>query len=107
MSNAASPSAARPCELLPETDTTASERASARAHASLTYQVTGDVHAADERSLEEAVEAFSAMGALVPLLNGINRLGRFRMMQGRLRAAFATYQRPPTPCRTAMDCRKR
>jgi LuxR family transcriptional regulator, maltose regulon positive regulatory protein len=83
----------RALQLLPETDDTVRERASARTHVALTYQVTGDVHPTNERSLEEAVAAFSAADALVPLLNSINRLGKFRTMQGRLRAAYATYER--------------
>ncbi|HEY6809934.1 MAG TPA: LuxR C-terminal-related transcriptional regulator [Propionibacteriaceae bacterium] len=83
----------RALQLLPGTDATVRERASARTHVALTYQVTGDVHATNERSLEEAVAAFSAAHTLVPLLNSINRLGKFRTMQGRLRAAYATYER--------------
>ncbi|HEU4909132.1 MAG TPA: helix-turn-helix transcriptional regulator, partial [Propionibacteriaceae bacterium] len=66
----------RALQLLPETDATLRERASARTHVALTYQVNGDVRAANERSLEEAVAAFSAAHALVPLLNSINRLGK-------------------------------
>jgi LuxR family maltose regulon positive regulatory protein len=80
-------------QLLPETDAFSRERASARANIGLSYQVTGEVNAADERPMEEAVAAFTAAGALTPLLNSINRLGRFQTMQGRLRAAAATYQR--------------
>ena len=80
-------------ELLPETDATSLERASARAHVALTFLVSGDVHPADERPFEEAIAAFTATRALLPLLNNINRLGRFQMLQGRLRAACATYQR--------------
>jgi LuxR family transcriptional regulator, maltose regulon positive regulatory protein len=83
----------RALQLLPETDATLRERASARTHVALTYQVNGEVHLVNERSLEEAVAAFSAAYALVPLLNSINRLGKFRTMQGRLRAAHATYER--------------
>jgi LuxR family maltose regulon positive regulatory protein len=83
----------RALQLLPDTGATLRERASARTHVALTYQVNGDVRAANERSLEEAVAAFSAAHALVPLLNSINRLGKFRAMQGRLRAAYATYER--------------
>jgi LuxR family maltose regulon positive regulatory protein len=53
--------------------------------------VSGDVSAAYERPLEEAIAAFSAAGALIPLLNATNYLGRLRTMQGHLRAAAATY----------------
>jgi LuxR family maltose regulon positive regulatory protein len=83
----------RALQLLPETEATSRERASARTHVALTYQVNGDVRRGNERTLEEAVAAFSAAHALVPLLNSINRLGKFRTMQGRLRAAHATYER--------------
>jgi LuxR family transcriptional regulator, maltose regulon positive regulatory protein len=83
----------RALQLLPETDATSRERASARAQVALTYQVDGDVRPANERPQEEAVAAFSAAHLLVPLLNSINRLGKFRTMQGRLRAAHATYER--------------
>jgi LuxR family maltose regulon positive regulatory protein len=80
-------------QLLPEGEATSRERASAHAHVALTYQVTGEVHPAHERLLEEAVAAFSAAHTLLPLLSSINRLGKFRTMQGRLRAAYATYER--------------
>jgi LuxR family transcriptional regulator, maltose regulon positive regulatory protein len=83
----------RALQLLPETDGSLTERASAKANIGLSYQVTGEVNAADERPMEEAVAAFTAAGALTPLLNCINRLGRFQTMQGRLRVAAATYQR--------------
>jgi LuxR family transcriptional regulator, maltose regulon positive regulatory protein len=79
-------------QLLPETDGSLTERASAKANIGLSYQVTGEVNASDERPLEEAVAAFRAAGALMPLLNCINRLARFQTMQGRLRAAAATFE---------------
>jgi len=79
-------------QLLPESDATTRERASAHAHVALTYQVNGHVHPVDERPLEEAVAAFSAAHALLPLLSSINRLGKFRTMQGRLGSAHATYE---------------
>ena len=78
-------------ELLPQTDATARERAAAATNVALAYQVSGDVSAAHERPLEEAITAFSAAGALVPLLNATNYLGRLQTMQGHLRAAAATY----------------
>lgn len=78
--------------LLPDNDSTVAERASAKAHASLTYLVSGEVRATDERPLTEAIEAFAATGGLIPLVNSINRLGRFQIMQGRLRTAYETYQ---------------
>jgi LuxR family transcriptional regulator, maltose regulon positive regulatory protein len=78
-------------QLLPVSDATSIERAAAKSNIALSYQVTGEVNADDERPLEEAIAAFSAAAALVPLLNFINRLGRFQTMQGRLKAAAATY----------------
>ncbi|HEY5846717.1 MAG TPA: LuxR C-terminal-related transcriptional regulator [Microlunatus sp.] len=82
----------RALQLLPEGDAYPTERASARANLGLSYQVTGMVTVADEQPLADAVAAFTAAGALTPLLNCINRLGRFQTMQGRLRMAAATYQ---------------
>ena len=79
--------------LLPDGDGFPTERASAKANIGLSYQVTGMVNPADEQPLAEAITAFEAAGALTPLLNCINRLGRFQTMQGRLRAAAATYER--------------
>jgi LuxR family transcriptional regulator, maltose regulon positive regulatory protein len=82
----------RALELLPETEATARERASAGTNAVLAYQVSGDVTPAKERPLEEAIASFRASGALIALLNGINHLARMRTLQGRLRAAVATYE---------------
>jgi LuxR family maltose regulon positive regulatory protein len=79
-------------ELLPDNDSTVAERASARAHASLSHLVSGEVGAVEERPMKEAIETFAATGRLIPLLNSINRLGRFQIMQGRLRSAYDTYQ---------------
>ena len=80
-------------QLLPDGDGFPTERASAKANIGLSYQVTGLVNPEDERPLAQAITAFEAAGALTPLLNCINRLGRFQTMQGRLRAAAATYDR--------------
>ncbi len=58
--------ALRALQLLPVTEATLA-RAVRPDHVALTYQVTGDVHAANERvAAEEAVAAFSAAHALVP-----------------------------------------
>ena len=62
------------------------------ANVAASFQVSGKVNAADERPLEQAVATFTAAGALVPQLHAINRLGQLRTMQGRLRAAAATYE---------------
>jgi LuxR family maltose regulon positive regulatory protein len=82
----------RALELLPQTEATARERASARTNAVLAYQVSGDVAPAKERPLQEAIASFRASGAPIALLNGINHLARMRTLQGRLRAAVATYE---------------
>ena len=82
----------RALELLPETEATARERASAAVNGVLAYQVSGDVRPANERRLEAAVAAFRDSGAPIALLNGINHLARMRALQGRLRAAADTHE---------------
>ena len=82
----------RALEMLPQTEATARERASAGTNAILAYQVSGDVRPAKERPLEEAIASFRASGAPIALLNGINHLARMRTLQGRLRAAVATHE---------------
>jgi LuxR family maltose regulon positive regulatory protein len=84
--------ARRALELLPETESTARDRAGARINAALAYEVSGDVRPANERPLEEAIASFSASGTLIPQLISITFLGRMRALQGRLRAAVATYE---------------
>jgi LuxR family maltose regulon positive regulatory protein len=84
--------ARRALELLPETEATARERAAARTNAAFAYQVSGDVTPANERVLEEAIASSRAVGDQIPLLNSINSLARLRTLQGRLRAAAATYE---------------
>ena len=79
-------------ELLPETESTARERAAASTNVALAFEVTGDVSPANERLLEEARAAFRASGAPIALLRSINFLARLRTLQGRLRAAAATYE---------------
>jgi LuxR family maltose regulon positive regulatory protein len=80
----------RALELLPETESTA--RAAARTNAALAYQVSGNVAPANERPLEEVAASFHASGAHVMLLRSIDFLARLRTLQGRLRAAAATYE---------------
>ena len=84
--------ARRALELLPETETTARERAGATINAALAYEVSGDVTSAKERPLEEAIASFHASGALIPQLISITFLARMRTLQGKLRAAVATYE---------------
>jgi ATP/maltotriose-dependent transcriptional regulator MalT len=86
----------RALELLPETEATARERAAARTNAALAYQLSGDVKPVNERPLEEARTEFRASGALIPLLRSITFLARLRTLQGRLRAAAATYEESVT-----------
>jgi LuxR family maltose regulon positive regulatory protein len=80
----------RGLELLPETESTG--RAAARTNAALAYQVSGNVAPANERALEEVTASFHASGAQVMLLRSIDFLARLRTLQGRLRAAAATYE---------------
>jgi LuxR family maltose regulon positive regulatory protein len=84
--------ARRALELLPETEATTNERSAARINVAFEYQVSGDVTPTNERPLEEAILWFRTSGALIPLLRGINYLARLRTLQGRLRAAAATYE---------------
>ena len=84
--------ARRALELLPETESSARERAGARLNAALAYEVSGDVTPAKEHPLEEAIASFRASGALIPQLISITFLARMRALQGRLRAAVATYE---------------
>ena len=80
----------RALELLPETESNG--RAAAKTNAALAYQVSGDVAPANERALEEVTASFHASGAQVMLLRSIDFLARLRTLQGRLRAAAATYE---------------
>jgi LuxR family maltose regulon positive regulatory protein len=84
--------ARRALELLPETESTARDRAGARINAALAYEVSGDVRPANERPLEVAIASFRASGTLIPQLISITFLARMRALQGRLRAAVATYE---------------
>ena len=77
-------------ELLPETESTG--LAAAKTNAALAYQVSGNVAPANERALEEVAASFRASGAQVMLLRSIDFLARLRTLQGRLRAAAATYE---------------
>jgi LuxR family transcriptional regulator, maltose regulon positive regulatory protein len=82
----------RALELLPETKSTARERAAAKTNAALAFQVSGDVAPTNERPLEEVMASHRASGVQIMLLRSINLLGRLRTLQGRLRAAAATYE---------------
>ena len=80
--------ARRALDLLPQT---APERGTAMANASLIYQISGDVSTANERLVESAVDALHAFGDPHALLGGLTNLARFRVLQGKLRAAAAAY----------------
>src|SRR5918994_992181 len=80
----------RALELLPETESIA--RASAKTNEDLAYLLSGNVAPANERALEEATASFRASGAQVMLLRSVDFLARLRTLQGRLRAAAATYE---------------
>src|ERR687894_676272 len=80
----------RALELLPETESIA--RASAKTNEDLEYLLSGNVAPANERALEEVAASFHASGAQVMLLRSIDFLARLRTLQGRLRAAAATYE---------------
>jgi len=91
-------------ELLPETEATARERAAASTNVALAYQVSGDVTPVNERLLEEASVEFRASGAPIALLRSINFLARLRTLQGRLRAAAATYEEAPAWYQDGTQC---
>jgi LuxR family maltose regulon positive regulatory protein len=80
----------RALELLPETESTG--LAAARTNAALAYQMSGNVAPANERALEEVAASFRASGAQEMLLRSVDFLARLRTLQGRLRAAAATYE---------------
>jgi LuxR family maltose regulon positive regulatory protein len=80
----------RALELLPETESIA--RASAKTNEDLAYLLSGNVAPANERALEEATASFHASGAQIMLLRSVDFLARLRTLQGRLRAAAATYE---------------
>jgi LuxR family maltose regulon positive regulatory protein len=80
----------RALELLPETESAG--LAAAKTNAALAYQVSGNVAPANERALEEVAASFRASGAQVMLLRSFDFLARLRTLQGRLRAAAATYE---------------
>jgi LuxR family maltose regulon positive regulatory protein len=77
-------------ELLPETEMLF--RAGARLNVARAYQLSGDVGPHNERSASEVVLQTRASGSLFALVNSLTNLARLQRLQGRLRAAAATYQ---------------
>ncbi len=75
--------------LLPETEVIA--RTTARLHVARAFRVTGDVTPATERQAAAVVQPIRASGNLLASLTGLINLARLQALQGRLRAAAATY----------------
>jgi LuxR family maltose regulon positive regulatory protein len=76
--------------LLPETEVIA--RTTARLHIARASRVTGDVTAASEQRAVAAVAPIRASGNLLGTLTAVINVARLQELQGRLRAAAATYK---------------
>jgi LuxR family maltose regulon positive regulatory protein len=76
-------------ELLPETETIM--RGVATLVVVRAYDVTGDVAAASEHLARQVIAGVRAAGNLVALVTSCTTLARLQVLQGRLRAAAATY----------------
>ncbi len=76
--------------LLPETEVIA--RTTARLHVARGLRVTGDVTLAAERRALAVVNPIRASGNRMATLTAVINVARLQMLQGRLRAAAATYQ---------------
>ena len=74
---------------LPESEVIA--RTTARLHVARAFRVTGDVSLAAERQAAAAVGPIRASGNLLATLTAVMNLARLQALQGRLRAAAATY----------------
>jgi LuxR family maltose regulon positive regulatory protein len=84
--------------LLPETTTNAAARmmnaiarSVATARAATAYKLTGDVTAASEQRTADSIAEARAAGTLTATLNSYTYLASLQVLQGRLRAAAATY----------------
>jgi LuxR family transcriptional regulator, maltose regulon positive regulatory protein len=75
--------------LLPESEVIA--RTTARLHVTRAFRVTGDVTIAAEKQAAAAVGPIRASGNLLATLTAVMNLARLQVLQGRLRAAAATY----------------
>ncbi len=76
--------------LLPESEVIA--RTTARTHVARRHRVTGEVTPAAEREALAAVGPIRASGNRMATLTTVINVARLRALQGRLRAAAATYQ---------------
>lgn len=76
--------------LLPESEVIA--RTTARTHLARRFRVTGEVTPAAERAAMAAVEPIRASGNRLATLASVINIARLRVLQGRLRAAAATYE---------------
>ena len=75
--------------LLPETEVIA--RTTAHLHVARAFRVTGDVDAVAERRAIAAVAPIRASGSVIGLVGASANVARLQVLQGRLRAAAATY----------------
>jgi LuxR family transcriptional regulator, maltose regulon positive regulatory protein len=75
--------------LLPESETIA--RTTAMLHVARAFRVSGDVRSDAERRAIAVIAPFHASDHLLGRLAAITNLARLQMLQGRLRAAAATY----------------
>src|SRR4051794_22886632 len=78
--------------LLPETETHVIARTTARLYVSRAYRVTGDVTVGSERRAIAAVAPIRATGSVVGTLGAVANVALLQELQGRLRAAAATYR---------------
>ncbi len=76
--------------LLPETEVIA--RTTARLHVARAFRVTGDVTLAAEGRAVAAIAPIRATGSLLGTLGAVVNLALLQELQGRLRAAAATYR---------------
>ena len=76
--------------LLPETEVIA--RTTAGLHVARAFRVTGDVTVAAERRAVAAVAPIRATGSLIGTIGAVANVALLQELQGRLRAAAATYR---------------
>jgi len=66
--------------------------ASALVNISRAYELSGDVSPTSEQRVREAITTAQAVGSVFTHLHALTTLGRLQMLQGRLRAAAATFR---------------
>jgi LuxR family maltose regulon positive regulatory protein len=79
----------RALDLLPESEV--AQRSSARLNLARAFLVSGDVTHASERLARDVIVPARASGNLFAALEAFTNLARLQVLQGRLRAAAATY----------------